>query len=538
MGDFAISRFLAKEVRTDSGRSSTMGTWGCEGIDMSGYFNSRTHDVCKTGVNDTRFERAGDIVGSIAFLAISLPCFLSLTFSERSLQASEPFEAFMIAAMVGCVLGSGLSIVLGAVRVVRLRLDAPFIALATISFAGGYLVPILAQWIDVPLWVLYPAGLLSGMGFVPLAIAWCLRIRTNDFRKILLGGAGLCSAAVVANQLLLHCPPAIASLAYLAMLAICPLVPLRASLENALVFPVYDEHAVDNVKDGAFVTKASLGDLALLLAGSTLGLMLFTLLSNSRHFLLIRSLFDILPDNAQQFMSEASFGLLCASFIIALGCLVKRGKPIMPFVYWVLFPAVAGILIVLDSFPSESFVFLIGATGVFVFSSLLGLFAVAFLLTASRQGEFSPLLILGIPLALVALAGLAGYAFYLSGFDYLVRGKTLLVVSTFYFVYLLVMPALQLWHARNAAQLEEPEASVPSNEEAMSSRCRKLADKVELSPREYEVLCYLGRGYNSPYIAKTLFISDSTVRSHLKSIYKKTGVSSRMELIDLLEHQA
>lgn len=505
---------------------------------MSDHLDSRTHDDHDAGVTATRFEQVGDTVGSIAFLATSLPCFLSLTFSENSLQASEPFEAFMIAAMVGCVLGSGLSIVLGAVRVLRRRLDAPFVVLAAISFVGGYTVPVVAQWVDVPLWALYPAGLLSGMGFVPLAIAWSLRIRTNDFRKILLGGAGLCSAAVLINQLLLHCPPTVASLACLAMLAICPAAPLRASMRNELVFPLYDEHAVDNVKDGAFVTKASLGDLTLLLAGSTLGLMLFVLLSNSRHFLLIRSLFDTLPDNAQQFMSEASFGLLCASIIVALGCFVKRGRPLMPFVYWVLFPAVAGILIILDSFPSESPVFLIGATGVFVFSSLLGLFAVAFLLTANRQGEFSPLLVIGIPLALVSLAALAGYAFYLSGFDYLVRGKTLLVISTLYFVYLLVMPALQLWHARNAAHLEEPEASVPTNEEAMDSRCRKLADRIELSPREYEVLCYLGRGYNSPYIAKTLFISDSTVRSHLKSIYKKAGISSRMELIDLLERQA
>lgn len=515
-----------------------MKAWGWGGIDMHEYLNSCARGVHEADVSTARFERIGDIVGSVAFIAISLPCFLNLTFAESSLHASEPFETFMIAAMIGCVLGSGLSIVLGAVHVLRGRLDAPLVVLATISFVGGYLVPILAQWIDVPLWALYPAGLLSGMGFVPLAIAWSLRIGTNDFRKILLGGAGLCSAAVLVNQLLLHCPPTIASLAYLAMLVACSLVPLRASLKNALAFPLYDEHAVDNVKDGAFVTKASLGDLAPLLAGSTLGLMLFVLLSNSRHFLLIRSLFDILPDNAQQFMSEASFGLLCASVIVAIGCFVKRDKPIMPFVYWVLFPAVAGILIVLDSFPSESFVFLIGATGVFAFSSLLGLFAVAFLLTANRQGEFSPLLILGIPLALVSLAGLAGYAFYYSGFDYLVRGKTLLVLSTLYFVYLLVMPALQLWHARNAAHLEEPGASVPTSEEAMNSRCRKLADQAELSPREYEVLCYLGRGYNSPYIAKTLFISDSTVRSHLKSIYKKTGVSSRMELIDLLEHQA
>ena len=55
-----------------------------------------------------------------------------------------------------------------------------------------------------------------------------------------------------------------------------------------------------------------------------------------------------------------------------------------------------------------------------------------------------------------------------------------------------------------------------------------------LTPREEEVLMYVNEGYNAPYIAKALFVSDSTVRTHLKSIYRKTQTSSRMELIDLM----
>ncbi|WP_417135404.1 helix-turn-helix transcriptional regulator [Rubneribacter badeniensis] len=477
------------------------------------------------------------VMGATSLLILGLPLFLSLEPQGSSSQSFSHFEPFAIAALAGCVLGSGLSITLGSVRMLRQDIKTPLIAAAALAFSSGYLAALAMPWMEVHRIAVCAGGLLTGMGFVPLALAWSLLITTSDFRKMLLKGAVLCAAAVLANQALLACQPVVAALVRAALLVPCSFAPIRACLNGGLAFPTYDKSLSNAVEDGAFVSRSSLGDLALLLAGSTFGLMLFVLLSDSRHFLLVQNSLGATSDASLSFASETSLGLLCACLCSALGCLVKREKPLAPFIYWVLFPAIAGALIVLDSFPLGTPLFLVGATGVFVFSSLLGLFAAAFLLTASRQGEFSPLLVLGIPLALVSLAALAGHAFRHSGLDYVTRGEALLVVSTLYFVYMLVMPALQLWRARNSAHLEELETRIAPNEKDLSSRCQRLADLAGLSPREHEVLCYLGRGYNSPYIAKTLFISDSTVRSHLKSIYKKAGVSSRMELINLLERQ-
>lgn len=54
-----------------------------------------------------------------------------------------------------------------------------------------------------------------------------------------------------------------------------------------------------------------------------------------------------------------------------------------------------------------------------------------------------------------------------------------------------------------------------------------------LSPREIEVAELLAKGHTVSAIAGKLFISENTTRGHTKSIYKKLGVHSRQELVDL-----
>lgn len=56
-----------------------------------------------------------------------------------------------------------------------------------------------------------------------------------------------------------------------------------------------------------------------------------------------------------------------------------------------------------------------------------------------------------------------------------------------------------------------------------------------VSVREADVLWLWLHGRNTPYICDELFIAKSTVQTHLKHLYMKTGVTSRQELIDLYE---
>ena len=55
-----------------------------------------------------------------------------------------------------------------------------------------------------------------------------------------------------------------------------------------------------------------------------------------------------------------------------------------------------------------------------------------------------------------------------------------------------------------------------------------------LSARELDVVTRLHAGDRVPTIAKALFLSPSTVRNQLSSVFTKTGVHSQQELLDLL----
>ena len=55
-----------------------------------------------------------------------------------------------------------------------------------------------------------------------------------------------------------------------------------------------------------------------------------------------------------------------------------------------------------------------------------------------------------------------------------------------------------------------------------------------LSAREVEVLLLLDEHLATDEIAKRLFISEHTVRSHVKSLMHKLGVSSRRDALEAL----
>lgn len=65
--------------------------------------------------------------------------------------------------------------------------------------------------------------------------------------------------------------------------------------------------------------------------------------------------------------------------------------------------------------------------------------------------------------------------------------------------------------------------------------CMQLARTKGLTPRETEILLLFAKGRTNTRIQEELYISKGTVTTHLQHIYRKTGVHSKQELLDMIE---
>ena len=59
-----------------------------------------------------------------------------------------------------------------------------------------------------------------------------------------------------------------------------------------------------------------------------------------------------------------------------------------------------------------------------------------------------------------------------------------------------------------------------------------------LSSRQWEIVTRLRRGERVPQIARSMFLSQSTVRNHLTSVFRKFGVHSQSDLLTMLRSSA
>lgn len=66
----------------------------------------------------------------------------------------------------------------------------------------------------------------------------------------------------------------------------------------------------------------------------------------------------------------------------------------------------------------------------------------------------------------------------------------------------------------------------------------RLPEGVSLSPREIEILGYIAQGLRNSEIAERCFLTVNSVKTHIRSAYRKIGVSSRTQAaLWLLQHR-
>ena len=230
-------------------------------------------------------------------------------------------------------------------------------------------------------------------------------------------------------------------------------------------------------------------------------------------------------------ISTEILGNITASLILVPWCFIKSKQPTTVLLFSGIAPIAATMLLsfmaIANDFGAQNeFI----ATGIYTFFCLIAQISIALGIAGSHAREFSTSMIWSGFLSLFIAFSLLGLSLgsNLSGEQPLMPQA----ITAVYCAYLVTQAIRSLWKSGAIKHADERGANREKN--VYACRCEELAASYSLSPREKEIASYLGRGHTCSYIAKTLVISESTVYTHSRNIYRKVGIQSKEELIQIL----
>lgn len=100
----------------------------------------------------------------------------------------------------------------------------------------------------------------------------------------------------------------------------------------------------------------------------------------------------------------------------------------------------------------------------------------------------------------------------------------------------LIFTALGIWLALKLSKpkietvVVEKEVYVSRNENFVLDT--SLVSQLELSKRELEILGLLAQGHSNQEIAEKLFVSLSTVKTHIQNLFEKLDVKRRLQAVE------
>lgn len=167
-------------------------------------------------------------------------------------------------------------------------------------------------------------------------------------------------------------------------------------------------------------------------------------------------------------------------------------------------------------------------------SMVAGIILWCMLADASHDTKLPSTLLFAAALVCTNVAQLAGTVIGFLNADTLKQGDLVLTTVAIVSVYLLLMAALLLFKDKDLIGRDEEAVRAVTPEETLSTRCETIARDHQFTPRETEIFQLLAQGYTMPMISEKLFVSENTVKSHVKSIYQKLDIHVRSELIELV----
>lgn len=219
---------------------------------------------------------------------------------------------------------------------------------------------------------------------------------------------------------------------------------------------------------------------------------------------------------------------VCCALSVLAAALAPGGLTI---VYWGVLPFLGAVSLTFELTDDGGALYLLHVGGITVFFGMALLYGAAVLACLARRGELPAAFCAGVLCATLSAASLVWRGL---GFPKTIDPSFELVPNALIVAW--IACTLVYWAGVLRLRTTAPDGGAPAaatvDEALLASR--RLCERCGLSSREAQIVAYVAQGYNAPYIAERLAISDSTVRSHLRVVYQKAGVGSRMELVELL----
>jgi len=259
---------------------------------------------------------------------------------------------------------------------------------------------------------------------------------------------------------------------------------------------------------------------------------------------LVSSLF---PDSVDISFAVVMGGFaLAVMLVVAIEVFAKNGFEILR-IYQVLFPVVAGVFLLPTLFGPQFSPFL---TGMLMFgfevANLLLLITCAVYSSERNVSSAGVYLFCICPVLVCMLAGdlLGMYLTSQETYSFAVAVDVLFICIYALSIVLVLVSWVRKGRTSVVAASSRPlstrekPAAEPIAKPALfdeSGRMPVFPEQIDpLSKREQEVVLMVVEGNNIPAIARKLYISENTVRGHLKSIYRRLGIHSKQEIIDAI----
>lgn len=412
------------------------------------------------------------------------------------------------------------------------RLGIKLVFTAGVIYAAGMVLVLFSASIpDFPPALLEVISVPTGLALSLLCMAWMIQLDLHDYRYTLRALALLAAGATITEALVHLMSPLAGSILLCALIII------------GTVGCVYGSMAGKSPRGTVTVPGSNWWDV--------FGHLDVSLMEEARDFgrPIQRALLMIVTPAAVLLlmvlgmdMYRTSTGdqpLMIVGGVLALLCCVpllvmRTNRRTLNFAYRLYLPVLVAAIFVAGNFAPESYHQEVFTVGIYAFCTLYGIIMSATIISMAHRMPSLRLPAASLLLVAAGIICLLGNTVIDAGSLNIYKLQVLMVFLVLTAALFLSMSSGGFW-SLVLDGLPAPSGDASTDAPPLEDRCQDIASLYGLTPREAEILQFLGRGHGSSYIAENLVVAESTVRSHVKSIYRKIGINSREELLELID---